>query len=54
MVTRTLTRRIVFGLLGLGMFAGIATVAAAPAWAAFCNTTCYYIGNQQVCNTSCY
>ena len=50
----SLTRRIATGLLAFGMFAGIAAAATAPAWARYCSTTCYNVGNQRVCNTYCY
>jgi len=33
---------------------GLTLAGLAAAWAGTCNTHCYYIGNQQYCNTQCY
>jgi len=38
-------------ILGLAIYCIV--VAAAPAWAVYCTTTCYNVGNQRICNTTC-
>jgi hypothetical protein len=31
-----------------------AALVADSAWASYCSTRCYRLGNQVICNTSCY
>jgi len=40
--------KIVFAVLMVG-----GLIASSTAYARYCTTNCYYVGNQRVCNTYC-